>query len=92
MTRTHSDLTLRPTEFLKNSEAFIVSVDRNSFWGGSSCEKFCRWFGVAMDTGLVGAVLDPNGQFRSGPVYCGHWADHPVFTNELFGEDSLDDH
>ena len=45
-----------------------------------------------MDTRLEGAVLDPNGQFRSGPVYCGHWADHPVFTSELFGEDSLDDH
>ena len=92
MTRTHFELIWQQTGFHRSSEIVVVSVDRNFLHGGSSCGKSCSWLGVAMGAGLAGAVLDPNGQFRFGPVYCGHWADHPVFTSELFGEDSLDDH
>ena len=35
----HSRKTFRPTGFPKNSEADLVSVDRNSSMGGSSCGK-----------------------------------------------------
>ena len=54
MIRTLSELTWKLVEFPKCNEAIIVSVDRNSSWGGVVVGISILLLGVATGTGLAG--------------------------------------
>ena len=58
--RTHSEQTLRPTEFPKNSEAVLVSVDRNSSMGGVVVGILVVWLKVAMGAGWHRCSISTN--------------------------------
>ena len=52
----------------KSNEAILVSVDRNSSLGGSSCGKSWCWLGVAMGAGWHRCSISTNEPFWRGLV------------------------